>query len=221
MEKAKQAVNKLMSSDGKHTTSVDDNVNPAVTDEHVRPHHHEEVTQVLDKEVHQDHHHTVVQPIKHQETLPEKHTHNMAATTHKTIDHRDDSAPRQPPAAAQFQDKSVTHDTTHSTSAAPMVGGEHIHHHVHEHIQPVIQKETIQPEYTHTTVPIHETHHLEAKEHGTTILPPIGMDDDLKGALAGRKERRVEEYEGCPRTYEQKLQTGRTQADENMHSQAV
>lgn len=144
----------------------------------------------------------------------------MAATTHKTIDHGDDSASRQPPAAAQFQDKSVTHDTTHSTSAA-MVGGEHIHHHVHEHIQPVIQKETIQPEYTHTTVPIHETHHLEAKEHGTTVLPPIGMDDDLKGVLAGRKERKVEEYEGCPRTYEKKLQTGRTQADENMHPQAV
>lgn len=69
MQKAKQAVNKLMSSDGQHSTTVDDSVNRAVTDEHVRPHNHEEVQPVLDKETHQDHHHTVVQPIKDQETL--------------------------------------------------------------------------------------------------------------------------------------------------------
>lgn len=143
----------------------------------------------------------------------------MAPTVHKTVDHRKET-PRQPgdTMSAQYQDKSVTHDTTHSASTAPMVSGEHIHHHVHEHIQPVIQKETVAPEYTHTTVPVHETHHLESQQHGTTVLPPIGMEDGLKGVLGGRKERRVEEFEGCPRSYEKELQTGRTQADENMHT---
>jgi hypothetical protein len=30
--------------------------------------------------------------------------------------------------AAQFKDKRVVADTTHTQSAAPVVGGEHVHH---------------------------------------------------------------------------------------------
>lgn len=69
MQKAKQAVSNFISNDGKHTTTVDESVQKAVTNEEIRPHKHENVTGALDKEVHQDHHHTVVQPIKAEETL--------------------------------------------------------------------------------------------------------------------------------------------------------
>jgi hypothetical protein len=69
MEKAKQAVSSFLSNDGKHRTTVDEDVKPHVTQEHVMPHKHEQVTTALDKEVHQEHHHTTVQPITHKETL--------------------------------------------------------------------------------------------------------------------------------------------------------
>ena len=69
MEKAKQAVSSFLSNDGKHRTTVDEDVKPHVTQEHVMPHQHEQVTTALDKEVHQEHHHTTVQPITHKETL--------------------------------------------------------------------------------------------------------------------------------------------------------
>ena len=69
MEKAKQAVASLLSHDGKHKTTVDQDVREAVVDEHVLPKQHEEVTTAVDKEVHQDHHQTIVQPVKDQEVL--------------------------------------------------------------------------------------------------------------------------------------------------------
>jgi hypothetical protein len=69
MEKAKQTVSKFLSSDGKHDTTVDQDVRSAVTEEHIRPHRHENVTTAIDKEVHQDHHQTREQPILHKETL--------------------------------------------------------------------------------------------------------------------------------------------------------
>merc|ERR1711959_700019 len=98
---------------------------PAVTEEHVKPQRHENVTKAVDREVHQDHHHTVVQPIKHKEVL---HGDDKKINTHLERE------------AAQFKDTSTTHNTTHTTSTAPVAQGEHTHHHVHEHIQPVIQK---------------------------------------------------------------------------------
>lgn len=69
MEKAKQAVANFVSRDGKHTTTVDEDVRKAVTEEHIRPHEHEDVVTAIDKEIHQDHHHTTVQPITMKETL--------------------------------------------------------------------------------------------------------------------------------------------------------
>ncbi len=69
-------------------------------------------------------------------------------------------------------------------------------------MQPLIQKEVIQPEVVHTTVPIHEVHHLAASHHPTTSLPPVSMDEYKKqggtlGAVSG-SERRTKEFEGCP-----------------------
>lgn len=71
--------------------------------------------------------------------------------------------------------------------------------HVHETIQPVIQKEIIQPEVVHTTIPVHEVHHQSAQHHGTTTLPPVNIDEFKKqgGVLSGRQERRSQ-FEGCP-----------------------
>lgn len=68
MDKAKQAVSSFISKDGQHKTIVDQDTRGAITEEHVRPHRHEEVTTAVDKEIHQDHHQTIVQPIKASET---------------------------------------------------------------------------------------------------------------------------------------------------------
>lgn len=69
MEKAKQAVSNFLSQDGKHKTTVDEEVRKPVVDEHVLPKQHEEVITAVDKEVHQDHHQTIVQPVKNREVL--------------------------------------------------------------------------------------------------------------------------------------------------------
>lgn len=69
MQKAKKVFENLTSQDGKHTTTVDEEVRRPVTDEHVRPKEHEAVTTAREKEVHQDHHHTTVQPVQDTETL--------------------------------------------------------------------------------------------------------------------------------------------------------
>lgn len=69
MDKAKQVVANFVAKDGKHKTTVDEEVRPSVVDEHVHPHQHEDVMTAVDKEVHQHHHHTVVQPVKATEKL--------------------------------------------------------------------------------------------------------------------------------------------------------
>lgn len=209
MEKAKQAVSSFMSHDGKHKTTVDQDVRAAVTDEHVKPHRHENITTAIDKEVHQDHHHTTVQPVKHREVLPEQHHHNIIPVEHKTFEHGDDRVLQDELSrdAAQYKNKSVTEQTSHTTSAAPVVSGERVHHHVHEHVQPVIQKETIAPQVVHTTVPIHETHHAKAVHHGTTTLPTKTLDEFTKehGKLEGHGINKLTEYDGCPKEYDQGL----------------
>merc|ERR1711959_724677 len=95
---------------------------PAVTEEHVKPQRHENVTKAVDREVHQDHHHTVVQPIKHKEVLPEKHTHTAAPVEHKEFHHGDDKKinTHLEREAAQFKDTSTTHNTTVSSSTSPV-----------------------------------------------------------------------------------------------------
>lgn len=69
MEKAKSAVSSFLSNDGKHKTTVDEDVRGHVTHETVKPHQHESVTTAVDREVHQDHHHTTIQPIAAKEVL--------------------------------------------------------------------------------------------------------------------------------------------------------
>ncbi|RSL63622.1 hypothetical protein CEP53_004375 [Fusarium sp. AF-6] len=221
MEKAKQTVSSFLSNDGKHKTTVDEDVRPHVTEEHVRPHRHEEVTTALDKEVHQEHHHTTIQPITHKETLPEQHHHNLIPVEHKTFHHDNEQETRATldREAAKFRDTSETHSTTHTSTTAPVITGERIHHHVHEHVQPVIQKETIQPHVVHTTIPIHETHHAAPVHHGTSVLPTKTLDEFTteRGGLAQKAAQKLTEFEGCPKPYRKELQREQLDADKSMH----
>ena len=52
----------------------------------------------------------------------------------------------------------------------------------------------------HTTIPIHEVHHNEAKHHAASALPAVSMADFKKqgGSLSGREER-YDGFEGEPR----------------------
>jgi hypothetical protein len=202
MEKAKAAVSDFMSKSGHHDTTVHEAVAPAVRHEVVKPHEHEEVQTAVDKEVHQDHYHRTIQPVQDREVLPEQHTAKLGAVQHREFDHRDhDSTKRNlVEEQARFKDERKIDATTHSQSAAAAIGGEHVHHHIHETIQPVVQKETIQPNVIHTTVPIHEVHHNKATHHNTTALPAMTMSEFTSkgGSLEGREER-YDAFEGVPK----------------------
>ena len=128
---------------------------------------------------------------------------------HRTFQHgkENESAAIEQEDASRYKNSSVTHDTTHSSSAAPVVGSEHTHHHVHEHVQPVVQKETISPLVVHTSVPVHETHHAAAIKHDTSVLPAKTLDEFTadKGVLDGRSKTKVSEIDGVPPLYQKDL----------------
>lgn len=202
MDKVKAALTDFTSRSGHHDTTVHEAVAPAVTHETVKPHQHEEINTAVDKEVHQDHYHHTVQPIQDREVLPETHTAKLGGVQHREFDNRDHDSVKRTLAEqqAQFKNERVVEGHTSSRSVAPTIGGEHVHHHIHETIQPVVQKEVIQPNVVHTTVPIHEVHHNKATHHGTTALPAMTMDEfkHKGGALSGREER-YDEFEGVPK----------------------
>lgn len=181
---------------------------PGVTHETVSPHQREETQIATDREIHQDHHHTTVQPVTQREVLGEKHHHNLVPVEHRTHDHRDtaDTESYLARNAAQFKDQSVRAETHQTSSAAPAIAGEHVHHHIHETIQPVVQKETIEPHVVHTTVPIHEIHHNKAQHHAASSLPAVSMDEFKSGggALTGRDER-IDFFKGEPKSLEHAL----------------
>jgi len=214
MDKAKAAVSQFTSGHGHHDTTIDESVSRPVTREEIKPTRKEEITQAVDREVHQDHYHTTIQPVQQQEVLPEKHSHVMGTVKEKHFEHGNNEKLRQrlDNEAAQFKDSSVTHETRHTVAAGHTVAGEHTHHHVHEKVQPIIQKETIAPEVVHTTVPIHETHHAGAQHHGVSALPMKTMDEFtsqgggkiLEGGKAGVAH---EQYDGKPRAYNKDLET--------------
>ncbi|RGP77611.1 hypothetical protein FLONG3_4184 [Fusarium longipes] len=221
MEKAKSAVSSFLSHDGKHKTTVDEEVRAPVTQETVKPHQHETVTTAVDREVHQDHHHTTVQPLLHKEVLPEQHHHNMAPVQHKEIHHgnQQDTRATLDREAAKFRDTSETHTTTRSSEVAPTVTGERIHHHVHEHVQPVIQKETVQPTVIHTTIPEHHKIHEAPIHHGTSTLPTKTLNEftSERGGLGEKAAQKLTEFEGCPKPYRKELQNEQLEGDKGMH----
>lgn len=94
--------------------------------------------------------------------------------------------------------------------------GEHVHHHVHETVQPVIHKETIQPEVVHTVVPIHEKHTAPSEHHGLSTLPMKTMDEFKQlGTDLTKKHHTTHEYEGHPRPYNAQFQEERRPVDIN------
>ncbi|KAK4169078.1 hypothetical protein QBC43DRAFT_85002 [Cladorrhinum sp. PSN259] len=213
MDKAKRAVGDFVSKSGHHDTTTHERVAPTVQKETIKPTQHEEISTAIDKEVHQDHYHRVEQPIYDKEVLPEKHKSNLGKVVNREFDNRDQASVERALRAEQsgMHDERVITDTTRTKSHAPVLQGEHVHHHVHETIQPVVHKETIQPEVVHTTVPIHEVHHNEARIHGTSTLPPVSMDQYKKqgGALGGATER-SDAFEGCPKGVSETSRTSRS-----------
>jgi len=227
MDKAKAAVSDFMQKSGHHDTTVHESVAPAVKKEVIKPHQHEEVITAVDKETHQDHYHRTVQPVKDREVLPEVHEARLGAVQHREFDHRDHEGTKKNLAAEQqqFRDEQVVTDTSHSQSAAPVVGGEHVHHHIHETIQPVVHKETIQPSVVHTTVPIHEVHHNEAKHHQSSELPAMTMDDFKKqGGVLGGREERYDGFEGEPKNIGgtmKNMMEGKTSKRDSAHASGL
>jgi len=208
MDKAKQAVSSFLSKDGHHDTTVRETVNPAVVNEHITKTKHEEAQKIIDREVHQDHYHTSVQPIQDKEVLPEQHVHNQVGVETREFSHGNDDHIRQRVEAEknQFRSTREVGETRTTASAAPTVAGEHVHHHVHETIQPVVQKEVIQPAVVHTTIPVHEVHHNEAKLHSVSQLPAMTMSEFERsgGHLSGREER-TDQFAGAPRPIDETL----------------
>lgn len=201
MDAAKSTVKKFMSKSGHHDTEVHETVAPAVQHEQVQQEQHERVQTAVDKEIHQDHYHVTEQPIQHQEVLPEQHHHQAAPVEERSFEHDDREKNERllREQQSRYRDESQRVEGAHTSTAEPVIAGEHVHHHVHETIQPVIQKQTIEPHVVHTTVPVHEVHHNEAKHHGASALPPMTMDEFKQkgGALTGRGER-VDTFDGCP-----------------------
>ncbi|KAK4188905.1 hypothetical protein QBC35DRAFT_179935 [Podospora australis] len=202
MDKAKRVVEDFTSRAGHHDTTVTENVAPAVEHETIRPTQHEEINTAINKEIHQDHYHRKVQPVHDTQVLPEQHMHKQGKVINREFDNRDDASTERAlrAEAGKLRDERTVTGTTHTQSHAPVVQGEQVHHHVHETVQPVVHKETIQPSVVHTTVPIHETHHEQAKIHGTTTLPAVSMDEFKRqgGALGGQSSR-TGTFEGCPK----------------------
>ncbi|OAA72530.1 allergen [Cordyceps fumosorosea ARSEF 2679] len=213
MDKAKKAVANFLSKDGKHDTTIDQDVRNPVVKEQVRPQRHEEVVTAIDQEIHQDHHQTVVQPLSVKETLPEKHTYNLVGVNEKSVNHADAAGTKAAlqQDAAQYTSERTVGATEHSTATGAAVTGQRTHHHVHHHVQPVIQKETIQPEVVHTTVPVHEVHQAAPIHHETTILPIKTMDEFLASSGgqklgASAEPRKIAEFDGCPSLKDKALQ---------------
>ncbi|KAI9651885.1 MAG: hypothetical protein M1831_007507 [Alyxoria varia] len=202
MEKAKQATSHFLKRDGHHDTTVDQRVAPEVVNETVNTHNRQEVQRAVDKEVHQDHYHNTVQPVHDRDILPEQHSHNLAQQEHRQYKHGDNDQTKERIARdqAQFQNQRTMGHTQEERVEAPTVGGEHVHHHVHENIQPVVQKETIQPNVVHTTVPVHEEHYNSAVHHNTSALPAVSMSEYKSGGGAlGGSGHKTEKFDGHPK----------------------
>jgi hypothetical protein len=222
MEKAKAAVSEFMHKAGHHDTTVHEKVAPAVVNETIIKKRHEEAQTAIDREIHQDHYHTTIQPVKDREVLPEKHVSQIVGVETREHVHGDAAAVKARLEEERRQFQSTTRTATQEThSVAPVIAGEHVHHHVHETIQPILEKEIIQPQVIHTTVPIHEIHHNEPKHHAASALPPVSLADFKKqgGTLAGREER-FDGFEGEPKAVSSTLgaSTTGTHATTGPHS---
>lgn len=119
---------------GHHDTTVHEKVAPAVVEEAVHRHRHEEAQTAIDREVHQDHFHTTVQPVKDHVVLPAQHDHKIVPVETREVAHGNKDAVQAAleQERQQFQNKRVQGGVKETHSVAPVIAGEHVHHHVHE-----------------------------------------------------------------------------------------
>lgn len=190
MDKAKATVESLLSRKDKHDVTVDEQTAPALMNETVHKSKHEDVQQVVDREVHKTHHHTTLQPVKDQEVRPEVHEHVAHGVEERVMQHGDRSGLDRGLAAEKekFRDRQHVMPTQVTESVAPTMVGEHVHHHIVETVQPVIQKDTHHSTVVHHTKPVHEVHHHAPQHHEATALPAVSMDQfrSQGGSLTGR-----------------------------------
>lgn len=61
--------------------------------------------------------------------------------------------------------------------------------------------EVVQPTVVHTTIPVHEIHHKQARFTPATHLPPVSLEDFKRhGGTLGGREAYHDEYLGEPRS---------------------
>ncbi|KAF9484759.1 hypothetical protein BDN70DRAFT_849033 [Pholiota conissans] len=160
-----------------------------VTHERVRHLETEEVSRVKDLERHIHHiqHHT--QPVVASEVLPEQVREQLHPVTLIKEKHANKPEDHTLFEGQVFQN----HDTlSHGAKERTVIDkgttiNEHVHHHVHHVIQPVIEKETIEKQVIHTTVPIHEITHEAPVVHQSQTHAPVPLEHFLSrgGSLSG------------------------------------
>lgn len=202
MQSAKQAVSEFLHHGNRHSVDIEQETKPVVVHETVAQKQHEDVTQAVDREIHQHHHQIHVQPIKEKVVEEEKHHQKIIPIENRTTHHGRDQAIATTLAQeyGRFKDEQQTLPVQ-VTNSTNVVVGEHVHHHVHDYIQPVVERERIVPHVVHTIVPIHE--HIEHQPivHKGNVLPTMTMEEftkaghSLKGSTVSREHI---EYEGKP-----------------------
>jgi len=212
MQAAKDAVQGFLHHGNKHSVDIEQEARPAVVHERVAQRQHEDVTEAVDREVHQHHHQIHVQPIKDKVVEPEQHHHNVIAVEHRHKHHGKDHEVQETLAKHQagFRDEREVLPTETSTSNRVVVG-EHVHHHIHDVIQPVIERDVVQPHVVHTTIPIHEKIEHEPFIHKGNVLPTMTMDEFTRAGHSIDSVKTKHEhidYEGEPLKIDGKSHVG-------------
>lgn len=215
-----QAAKDLLGENRVGTTQTHETVAPAVVQETVNRHQHEQVQVVEDREHHVHHHQQRVQPVVDKVQQAELHKHNVLPVEHKERTHEMTEGAKKALADQQtaYQNTQTVNPTTRSTEQVAAVGQDVTHHHVHETIQPVIQREVVQQEVVHTTVPVHHVIHEKPVVHEATVEPTLTMDQFSKkgGSLTGTETVAREVRPGEPATI-----TGEKTSSKYEHTGAI
>ncbi|RXW17271.1 hypothetical protein EST38_g8585 [Candolleomyces aberdarensis] len=163
-------------------------LNP-VTHEHVRHLETEDVQKLKERERHIHHvqHHT--QPVTVSETLPEVHRENIHPVTRIEEQHankvEDNTLFLGQVNQHRDSKKHMTKERTIVDKGTAVT--EHVHHHIHHVIQPVIEKETVDRQFIHTKIPIHEVTHEAPIVHQSQTHAPIPLEHFVErgGVLKG------------------------------------
>ncbi|KAJ2921159.1 hypothetical protein H1R20_g15937, partial [Candolleomyces eurysporus] len=163
-------------------------LNP-VTHEHIRHLETEDVQKLKERERHIHHvqHHT--QPVTVSETLPEVHRENIHPVTRIEEQHANKVEDNTLFLGQVNQHRdSMEHMKKERTVVDKGTAvTEHVHHHIHHVIQPVIEKETVDRQFIHTKIPIHEITHEAPIVHQSQTHAPIPLEHFVErgGVLKG------------------------------------